>query len=208
VRKPFWAGLILAVILYLAPAPFEGPNDVAADTLVSAAAQPRPPTSLTLVDRHGAEVTLNIDENTEVLVLGTWCVYSRRLNDILSDRLAKRYTDSKRLVYVLDYNELAHRTAPRIRSGEVSQAQWDAYVKSQPRGALLVDQTFLRHTAAREVLYFDDEHPIEYDAVPTAFSAPPNRFDLNHGTWLVRNLGMSSTVKNKLFELHPVEGEG
>ncbi|HKJ03913.1 MAG TPA: hypothetical protein VJ997_15710 [Longimicrobiales bacterium] len=192
-RKPFLTGLILAVIL--TPA-------------ASAQARPRQSTTLKLVDSRGAEVRLTLDENTEVLVLGTWCPTSRRLDTMLKDGLARRYTRNKRLVYVFDYDELAHRAAPAVRSGKVSQATLDAYVRSQPPGALVVDRDFLSHVAARQVLFYDDKHPIEHEVVPVAFSDAPNRFHLNYGTWLVRNLGMPRDVKDKLFALHPAEGGG
>jgi hypothetical protein len=214
-KSLLWVALFIAVILYLARVSPEemaraqtGSGTAPLAPVWSAEPQVRQSTSLTLVDRHGAEVRLTIDENTEVLVLGTWCVYSRRLNDVLKDGLARRYLLGKRLVYIFDYNELVHRAAVRVTRGELSQEQLDAYVRSQPRGALLMDQEFLRRVAAQRVLYFDEKHPIQHDAVPSAFSGPPNRFELNHGTWLVRNLKMPLDVKEKLFKLHPVEGEG
>lgn len=94
-----------------------------------------------------------------------------------------------------------------MRSGEISGETLDAYLRSRPRGPVLVDQRFLAQVVAPEVLFFDSQHPIRHDAVPVAFSSAPDRFELNHGVWLTRTLGMPPALKQTSYRSHPLEGD-
>jgi hypothetical protein len=158
------------------------------------------------VNRLGREVTLTIDENTEPLVLATWCGYSRQLNAMLKDAQARQHLRGKRLVYVFDYNELAHHLAPRVRSGEITQASVDDFLNRQPRGAVVSYPDFLTQVAADDVLFYDARHPLRLEGFPSAFSGTPNVFELDRDSWMEDRLGITPALQRALYKAHPLGG--
>jgi hypothetical protein len=162
-----------------------------------------PPPTIALLDRRGRPATLTIDETTEALVFATWCGVSARLNRALKDPRAAPHLDGKRLVYVFDYNELEHHLAPRVRRGEITQQKVDEYVAEFPRGPHLVHPEMLDALAAREVYYYDAGHPLAFGGFPSAFSAAPNKFELNYGVWMSRSLGIPAALKSALLDKRP-----
>ena len=191
-----WA--LLLVFLLVAPALSIAP--------AAAQASRSAPVRIRLLNRMGNVTTLTIDENTEVLVFASWCPVSRRLNEILRDPKVRPYLRRKKLVYVFEYRELERSLAPRVRSGEITQAALDEYSRRLPPGPHLSDPDFLSRLAARDVYFADERHPIEYSGYPSAFSGPPNVFELDYRVWMSRDLGLPADLKDALFKAHPSGG--
>ena len=222
-RKSLWIALGAVILLYLAQVPPEStpsePELSGTTEPTSVAGTPSPTTTglvveearreplrLTVLNRSGIPTTLTIDENTEVLVVATWCPYTRRLNNALKDVRSRKYLAGRRLVYLLGYDELDKRAAWWVRNGRISQADADALVGSQPHGARLVNPEFLTEAATRRIYFFDSDHPVRYEGYPAAFSGPPNEFLTSYGNWLTRRLGMPREVRDALWTTYPVEG--
>ena len=141
-----------------------------------------------------------------MLVFASWCPVSRRLNEILRDPKVRPYLRTKKLVYVFEYRELERHAAPLVKRGEITQADLDEYVRRLPPGPHLSDPDFLSRLAARDVYFTDDRHPIEYSSFPSAFSGPPNVFELDYRVWMSSGLGLPADLKDALFKAHPQEG--
>ena len=200
-RKSLWITLLVLIIFDLARVQLRSePTAAIAQEL------PREPVRLTVLTSLGTETTLTIDEDTEVLVVATWCPYTERLNSALKDMRSRPYLAGKRLVYLFAYDELDRKANEWVRGGKISQAEADAYVDSQPRGPRLIDRTFLARAATQRIYYFDAEHPVRTEGFPSAFSGPPNEFLTNYGVWMSDRLGMSRELKDTFWAAYPMEG--
>ena len=111
-HKSLWIALLVVIVLYLARVPpgSEPPTSVAkvptaAPAPVATAELPEP-VRLSVLTSLGTETIVTIDEDTEVLVVATWCPYTRQLNSALKDWRFRQYLRGKRLVYLFAYDEL------------------------------------------------------------------------------------------------------
>lgn len=212
-RKPFWIALLAVAAMYFLRVPPEREEPQAQPPAASvtrppATAQmlePAKPVRLTVLTGLGAETTLTIDRNTEVLVVATWCPYTRRLDSALKDARTKRFLRGKRLVYLLAWNELDLKATAWVRDGRITRAQADELVASQSPGPRLVDRDFVRTAATSHLYYFDADHAVRFDGYPSAFSGPPNEFLKNYGVWFT-GLGVPRELKAALWAAYPVEG--
>ena len=213
-HKSLWIALLVVIVLYLARVPpgSEPPTSVAkvptAAPAPVATAELREPVRLSVLTSLGTETIVTIDEDTEVLVVATWCPYTRQLNSALKDWRFRQYLRGKRLVYLFAYDELDKKAAEWVKEGRISQAEADAYVDSQPRGPRLVDRAFLVTAATHRIYFYDAEHPVRHDAFPAAFSGPPNEFLTNYGVWLSRRLGMPRELKETVLAAYPAGSYG
>lgn len=169
---------------------------------------PREPTRLTVLSSLGVETPLIIDEGTEVLVVATWCPYTRQTDAVLRDPRARPYVRGKRLVYLLAWDELDRKANAWVRDGRMTRAQADALIASQPEGRpRLVEPDFVAGAATDRIYYYDSSHPVVAGGYPSAYSGPPNVFQLNYGLWFWRGLRMPLAIKRELFAAHAPGGD-
>lgn len=168
---------------------------------------PREPTRLTVLSSLGVETRLNIDEQTEVLVVATWCPYTRQTDAVLRDPRGRPYVRGKRLIYLLAWDELDRKANAWVRDGRMTRAQADELIARQPEGRpRLVDPEFVDGAATHRIYYYDSSHPVVTDGFPSAYSGPPNVFRLNYGVWFWRRLEMPRDVWRELFDAHAPGG--
>jgi hypothetical protein len=162
--------------------------------------------ALRVRDATGNPVDLQLTDKSPVVVVGTWCQYSRALVNVLNDPALQQYLHGTRVTYLLERDEWRHiKASLRDRHrGVMSEEQMDAMIATRKAAAGnsgLYDESMVGHLLASgsQVYYFDREDGFILSGFPQ-FHTSGKSFTTPRDTWLVEKGVPPALVTAKLKE--------
>jgi hypothetical protein len=144
------------------------------------------------MDQTGRRRTLNIDNNTALFAVATWCHYSKKFINYLNDPLISARMTGLNFIFVFkdEWPTIKKNLGKSVAKGELTQAQADKrlnQLKQKADWGMVYDPSFMNDLPSE--YYFATDRfkklrSIYPKAIPQAYSTSKNNFDNSVSQWI------------------------
>jgi len=153
--------------------------------VVATPTPPKQPTTLTVRDKGGKNVTIELKPNVVVMMMATWCPHSGPVRDLMKKHKGAAGLDELRVVYVFeDEWPTARDMLARETGTPADQIETQLKVKREAMGGgPLIAPDFLKECDA-EIFYVHPDHPLPGKGYPRVVARDGKVQPGNAGQWL------------------------